>query len=477
TTQSTGPSCIFSTPATYTDAKMWVLGNADGDMDIDANDITVIDANIGKDVKTAPMCDANHDNAITAEDKTFVQSMIDGTATHVYYYNVDGKICDFKIYKNINMVALHRCVVRSTTILANSGDNVKLVGMDSGPYKEAEFGVSKGIYGSIEDVGVLKDLSSENFGTLQSKYMNDPDTCLVICLGTVNNYLTDLESWAAVKDYQVVRFGTWEGSTIEGLLTTGYLFSGVGNPATGGTCWDQALAYGTWAHKYLDLITAESSKIAEKDRLKALCIYTNGDHWKRDGHTTRGIGSGDMENTVLAGANNIAARFGTSSGVTFSMEEAATYCKDVDVIISMTFNSYTAPDAKVSEEIKSAYDIFNGYVQKDCKFYGMTWALNGAPYIVQMLYYAQVFMPNSTALSAYAMEQVYGEYLKLMGWDARTDISFDISNVCSPVDKPMVFDKDPNGDDGFDIDMKYIAIGAVAILAILGVAIFIVKKH
>lgn len=468
-----------TTPAKYTDAKMWVLGNADGDMDIDADDIAVIEANKGKDVATAPMCDANNDKLINDDDKTFVQSMIDGSATIVYYYNVDGEIREFKVYKNINMVALHRCVVRSASILANSPDNVKLVGMDDGPYKEAEFGVAKGVYGEIQNVGVLKNISSENLADLQAKYMTDADTCLVICLGTYDYYLQDLEKWAASKSYQVVRFGTWEGSTIEGLLTTGYLFSGVGNPANGGTCWDQALAYGTWAHKYLDPIVAESAKLADKDKLKTLCIYTNGAHWKKDGHSTRGPTSGDMENTILAGADNIALRFGTASAQAFTMEQAATYCSDLDVMITMTFNCYTAPDAKVSEEIKEAYDVFNGYVNKGCKFYGMTWALNGAPYIVQMVYYAQIFMPDAKSLSGFTMEGVYNEYLKLVGWDKRTDIEFNIDSVCSPVDKPMVFSIDPNGgdDDGLDIDMKYVAIGVVAILAIIGVAVFFVKKH
>jgi len=59
---------------------LWVLGNTDGDQDIDRDDIAVIKAII--DVKgkasTYKYADANYDGVIDQKDVDYVQSMIDG---------------------------------------------------------------------------------------------------------------------------------------------------------------------------------------------------------------------------------------------------------------------------------------------------------------------------------------------------------------------------------------------------------------
>ena len=98
-----------------------VYGTALRDEDIDASDVTVINNAVtaGATVSDAPMCDADHSGTIDATDATFVQSLIDGTATFCYYYNVDGAICKFTFHDKINAIALHRCVVRSATVLDN----------------------------------------------------------------------------------------------------------------------------------------------------------------------------------------------------------------------------------------------------------------------------------------------------------------------------------------------------------------------
>ena len=468
-------------PANYQDAKMWVLGNANGDTKINADDKSVITSKIGTPVADAPMCDANHDGSITADDVTFVESLIDGTAVYCYYYNVDGAICKFTFYDKINTIALHRCVVRSATILANFDTDVTIVGMDGAPYGEVEFNVSANYPGCV-NVGVLKEISKENCATYYHDYQETlTDTGLVIMVGTIGYYLPNLEDWAVEYGFQVVRIPTWEHHPTEGLLTTAYLFAGCGNSSGpgDGDCWQHAQKYADWAFGILDKIKAKSTTIPEADRLKVLGVYTTTKNYEHANHT-RGPGSGDYENFADAGGNNIATRFGPGSKADWTMENIASYCGDLDVLILMSTNCFSTNAFNVTEDMKELTEKMDGYVKKGCKVYAMSWALNGAPFTVQMVYYAKIFMPNDTALQAElpTMEQAWAKYLELIGWNSRTDISLDIQKVCSDVNAPGVTTMDPNSSGGGSINMTLVggvAAAAVIIIAIIAFA-FMRKK-
>jgi len=475
--QNFGANAVPGSPADYSDARLWILGNANGDMVIDSKDIEIINDAIAKKatVEQAPMCDANNDKAITADDVEFVESLIDGTAVYVNYYNVDGKICEFYVYEKINAVALHRCVVRSATVLANFDNDVKIVGMDSSPYGEIEFNVSKN-YPGVENVGVIKEMDSEKFASLQSKYMKTDDECLVILIGTVDYYLNNLETWAENYDYQVIRMPTWEHHPTEGILTTAYLFAGVGNnnDRNDDTCWNHALKYGDWAFKYLDKIEEQSSKLKEDDKMKILGIYTTTVNYE---HTdqTRGPKSGDYENYAACGGNNIATRFGPASNQAWTMENIASYCKDLDVLVLMSANCFSEKSFNVNDDMKELTEKMNGYVKKGCKVYAMTWALNGAPFVVQMAYYAHVLMPDNKEISSMNVTDAWNEYLKLVGWDKRTDISFDLNKVCSSLTDPGV--TTIGDDEGGSIDMTMVIGAVVALVLIIAVVFFVVKKR
>ena len=468
--QDFSKNTVAGSPAKYSDARLWILGNADGDMDIDANDKTIINNAItkGATVEQAPMCDANHDGSITSADATFVDSLIDGTATFVYYYNVDGKICKFDKKSEIKMIAIHRCVVRSASVLANcTDDKVNIVGMDSTPFKEVEFNVATN-YPGVVDVGDYKQWTSETLAGYVSTYGSN----LVICVGTVDYYLPDLETWASTYGCQVVRIPTWEHHPAEGILTTAYLFSGIGasNERNDVTCWNHALKYGDWAFKYIDKIEAESSKIAEKDKLKVLGVYSTTKNYEHK-NQTRGPSSGDHENFITCGGDSIATRFGDKAAVDWTMENLATYCTDLDVLILMGANCFSKTEFDLNDDTKELTETVNGYVKKGCKVYTMTWALNGAPYIVQLAYYAKILMPDNTALSDISMDTVWNEYLQLIGWNNRTDLNVSTKMICSDVDNPEVTTM--GDDDGGSLNIGLVAGVAVGVIAIIAILAFV----
>ena len=472
-------NAVAGSPAVYSDARLWILGNADGDMDIDANDKTVINTAVsqGATKAQAPMCDANNDGNITSADADFVESLIDGSATSVYYYNVDGKVARFDVKSDIKIIAIHRCVVRSATILANCTNNlVNIVGMDSTPYKEVEFNVSVNYPGCI-DVGDYKQWSSETIATHVSTIGGDASK-IVYCVGTEDYYLKDqLEPWAATYGAQVVRIPTWEHHPTEGILTTAYLFSGVGatNTRADDTCWHHALKYGDWAFGYIDKITTESSKIAEGDRLKVLGVYSTTVNYEHK-NQTRGPGSGDHENFITCGGNSIATRFGDKAAVDWTMENLATYCSDLDVLILMGANCFSKTEFDLNDDTKDLTEQVDGYVKKGCKVYTMTWALNGAPFVVQLAYYAKILMPDCSALSDLNPDTAWTEYKDLIGWSDRTDINVPTKMVYSDPASPGIT---KTGDDnGGSINMGLvagIAVGAIAVVAIVAF-VFLRKK-
>ena len=474
--QDFSKNTVAGSPAKYSDARLWILGNADGDMDIDSNDKTIISNAVaqGATKAQAPMCDANNDGNITAADADFVQTMIDGSAATVYYYNVDGKVCAFDVQPEIRIIAVHRCVVRSTTVLANCTNNkVNVVGMDATPYKEIEFNVSVNYPGCI-DVGDYKQWSSETVATHLSTLGGDASN-IVYCVGTVDYYLPNLETWADTYGCQVVRIPTWEHHPAEGILTTAYLFSGVGatNDRADDTCWHHALKYGDWAFKYIDKIEAESSKIADADKLKVLGVYSTTKNYEHK-NQTRGPGSGDHENFITCGGDSIATRFGDKAAVDWTMENLATYCEDLDVLILMGANCFSKTEFDLNDDSKELAETVDGYVKKGCKVYTMTWALNGAPYIIQLAYYAKILMPDSTALSDISMDKVWGEYMDLIGWSDRTDINVPTKMICSDVDSPAVT-KTGDGNEG-SINVGLVAGVAVGVIAVIAILAFVLLR-
>ena len=77
------------------DAKLKVLGNANGDDKIDQTDVDLIEdcINKGKEVGDYPMADANNDKVIDSADVDVVKKIIGGESTtiwHVNYHDSDG---------------------------------------------------------------------------------------------------------------------------------------------------------------------------------------------------------------------------------------------------------------------------------------------------------------------------------------------------------------------------------------------------
>lgn len=413
------------------DPVLWVRGNADGDYDIDSKDIDVINAIIAENgrASTYPWADANNDGSINSADVTFVQNMIDGKATTVYYKNIDSKICSYTVRDDINLVPVNKCQAEDVIMVTNTNSNVKIVGGDQQCKKYnnelaltwADSDPSKGCLVTGTSNG---ETQAEIIDKLLSYYGH-----VEICLGSSSSYGTNLENdFGSDKNVSIIRLPSWEDGTLNGVMTYGYLFGGVQKNA----CWDQAVKYYNWYMKYYEPIVTEVAKMSESDKPKVVIAYVT-DCFPGATNKVLATGSGDAERSVICGANNVGMKYFTSgSYVAFTPEDMAACEKKYGIdyfIVEPSFvygTTYTTNDYKtgVINGVQMGINALDGYLSNDVDIYSLSFMLTAGPGCpVSFAFYASTFFPDNKVLGAFDADTAWAEYLALIGWDKRTDVS------------------------------------------------------
>ncbi len=404
---------------------LWVLGNANHDDRVDSKDVTAIN-NLIKQMKYDYFGDANNDGVIDNKDVKQVENMIGGSATDVYYINVDDEIKVYHPTKKVNIVCNHRCIVRSMMILSNQDRSTyKIVGVNNlsegdGPGKEFDY--YRWSTMPINITSANKEMDIEAIDGLEKQYGS-----LVITAGSALSYGTNLDKYYEDdKNVQIVRFCTWEGYTLEGILTTGYLLAGVGDstPGTGTTAWDSAVKYETWYNGYYDQIVKEVAKSTKKSTI-ILAYYTA----SSKSLTLRGPLSGDYINSEICGGDNLAKLYTDGERTTnLTPEDIAARAGNVDVVVYMTGDSFSDPNYARDQALSLA-EYLSGYVSTDADFYSSSWYLNGAPVLVQLAHLAKMLNPDSSVLQNFDMKKIWDEYRSFMGWSDRTDDVFEVVTI------------------------------------------------
>lgn len=451
------------------DPILWIYGNSDGDHDIDADDVAVIKAVIaaGGTVLKYPWCDANADLVIDQEDVDFVQSMIDGTATELFYLNIDDKICSFTVRDHMNILSVNQCNLQTINVLMNKDKQSKVVAGDSQINKyNRVFNLNftdskdpaKGVLVTGQKNGEVDD---EIVLTLEKYYGH-----VEITLGSQNRYGQQLEdSFGDDENISIVRLPSWESNTLEGLMTYGYLFGGVQKSSF----WTQALAYYDWYMKYYGIIEEEVAKIPEADRPHILTMYVKDCF---DGATNQVLSttSGDYERSELCGGNNVGDFFGTGYvNVTAEDMAACEAKKGIDIIYVEPSGVYGDGGKEyVTKSVQLCIDEFKGYISEETKIYSLSFMVTtAAPVVVGYVCWAQTMFPDNAKFAKWNVDDVFEEYLAMSGWTDRTDIS-DIVSYGPGYAK----ESSSSGSN----TMLYIVIAIVAIIVIAGVAYFFTHK-
>lgn len=210
-------------------AYLTVLGNADRDTDIDADDVSTIrdfiDSGREYDYDEYYMYDANRDGSIDSSDVEMVQAMVDAVSSGdwsgvgtVYYVDVDKRIASYRMDASDKVITLIAPPLDS--VLAMGGQDL-VVGFDdritTGKY-HSEYAFTFD-FSKMYDVGSCSEPSTEQITNASKEYGG----VTVVC-GTRDSYGPTMESVFSGTDVQVVRIASWEyGGVLYGFMTLGFL--------------------------------------------------------------------------------------------------------------------------------------------------------------------------------------------------------------------------------------------------------------
>lgn len=334
------------------DILLTVFGNADGDNDLDADDVALInDLVSGKKTFDRQMngyADANHDGKITADDAAYVQAIIDkntSVASEIYYYNVNGDISS--VSQPVKTIGADYWPCMDGIIVIGAQDI--LTHVDSGIY---------GQLGNVKYKGFGQDKVT-NFGSgFHSNY--DFETIVatgvdaMVC-GSKDIYFVGIEDrFTTATSIDMIRLPFWEGDDVDSaVITLAYLLNNdkyIQNA-------QKFLAYEENIDKAL---SAGLSKVTTKKT--GLVVYIGNATEKSLEVEIEARGCGSFEWSVMGGIDNVSADINTAGALSSS---TMYYTTDQDYVINKNpdyvfilgragFNR-TADDAQSSFDAGAAY--------------------------------------------------------------------------------------------------------------------------
>ena len=426
------------------DGRLWILGNADGDLDIDNDDVKYIEERVkdkslirGDDKK---WCDANYDSVIDQKDVDFVKTLIKGKSDVIYYQNYNGmdsnnnlisQVIKFRVPdadKPVYLMLEARCLAEEVLVVINKNpDHYKVVAASKQCFDyDGQLQFSKQTNPKVMQT-TNSNITLDEITILEETYT---DGSLILCMGADNYYNKGIEEKiAGYGNTQVVRLPSWErGLTLTGLMTFGYLFGSQGD-IKGKTSWDMAQDYAKWNIKYTTIITEAVKDLKDSDKktmANMVITETNGTYV----YKIQTSSSDPYNYSVEAGAKNFGDKFGSAqsggNNVEISKSDLA-IMYDVDAIVLQTsgeaFDKINGPK-RSTDCLNLGVSALDGWISPDADIYAMSFAFfNGAPYVISMILYAQFLYDDIPAISKLDYKEIYKEYLDLIGWGDR-DLSY-----------------------------------------------------
>ena len=331
-----------------------VFGNADGDNAIDSKDVEVINnllnGSIEYDKTKHSYADANQDGAITSEDATYIQGIIDkntSVADRIFYYDVNGDV-------------------------ASVSQPVKKLGADYWPCMDGIVvlgaqdiltHVDSGIYGQLSSSAVkYKGFGQDkvtNFGNgFRSNY--DFETIVatgvdaIVC-GSKEIYFVGIEDrFTSASSIDMIRLPFWEGNKVDSaIITLAYLLNND-------TYISNAEKFLEFEDKIQSTLDKGLSKVTTPKTCLVVYLGTSTDKSLEVEIEARGCGS--FEWSVLGGLDNVSKDINSEG----ALNSASMYYKtDQDYVITKNpdyvfilgkagFNR-TANDAQTSFDAGAAY--------------------------------------------------------------------------------------------------------------------------
>ena len=429
----------------FKQTRLAVLGNANNDTTIDSDDVGFIknlikngeiDARANSDAYAKNyMADATNDGKINENDVKYVQEIIDGKSTKLFYESLTDGIASYTPAKKTYIITSQRCYARAAVMIANSSTNVEIVGGSNDVCTEVEF-QDVVDQDKIENIGTYAYEDAEKVSAIVAKYKGNGATVAVLT-GSTGSYCKDFENKGTQA--QFIRFISWEGDALSGLLTAAFLIDGAGNEdAKDGTAWGKAKEFEAWYDGYMDVVKKQSAKMTSKTTavLGYVADGLGGVTFPKGCQTSNTMrGTGTSENVMIenGGGKNMVNLFPSYSQETaygrvpYTLEDIAAVFQKADVSTIIIMNGVMCGiDQDFEDEFGACLaKAFKGFVPSTTNIYVKSWLLNGVPMAIDQIVIAKMLMPDDPVVGAFDIEKIWNEYLELYGAPENSTLSYD----------------------------------------------------
>ena len=373
--------------------RLLLMGNVYSDDTINDNDVTVLQAMVdGKekikvagneiDLTTSDIkkyADVNQDKKIDSKDISTLKDIINGKATKVFYENAKGEITSVKVPMNNLLIMFRR--VGTTVAMVGASDMVKGFISDLAPGGNYGFLGFKG-----ENLGSGSEPDYEKIKEMDSTYKSSGGVTLI---ADATGSAANLEEKVG-PGIDVVRMPVTEGSTSEhGVVTLGYLLAY--NNDNHDQIMEKLNKWISWTDSAKKTILDAVAKMKDAD--KKTCIVGM---YNASASTAtiniRGPGQAEHDYSVECGGNNLC----TGKGPSYTYAELNEYLLSAnpEYVFIMQQETYLLK-SKISAQ--TTYDEFMTHISDNYKgkigvfsqFFG-----SGPGYILSMMYYANVLVPE-----------------------------------------------------------------------------------
>ncbi len=364
----------------YADFDALVLGNANGDTKIDADDVTLINeiVNGTKKFEDYPLADANRDGKVTNDDATFTQSIIDGTATSVNVIDCRGRVINtpypldsmfFEGRVNGREVANVLELQNQMVALATSTIYAEVLDQE---LVDKIYDKDKNPTGTITQVST--DASDSDFTTLSQLSFK----AAIVEESAQSQYASD-ESIAKIKDFGaptlIFNFDNTSGS-IQSVATIGVLVKNT----------DAATSYCTYMDTILSTINEAIADYTADTKKTCMTVTMS--------NSVSGTESDYYDASQVAGGVQIAdwsastKKFDPTKGDTWMYEEKY----NADYLLHFKSQKF---DVSVSENVKTATNYAQYFSETYTFKEGGYYLLNGViPLPARLAYMAEIMYPT-----------------------------------------------------------------------------------
>nr|WP_319540656.1 ABC transporter substrate-binding protein [uncultured Methanospirillum sp.] len=400
--------CCLSASASASgmDFTLYIYGNANGDMNIDQQDVDLIEQIAAGKVEQTKLSDANHDGKTDSKDVDQVKAIIDGTAKEMTVQDAFSNAVTVKTPVE-RLITLDRMIAENAQVI---GVGEKIVGIDKNT-------VNRGVI--LPEISKVKNLGAAEEPDIEAMVALKPDL-------VVNNQYFDEEVMKKLQSAGLTPLAMIYHGDIQNSLgyskMLGYL--------TGSK--DTANEYVDWMGGTLGGIHDKLSDLSQDEKTKVIYLYPRKNGALGSGgndcptiKTLQFLGADTMTEDTKDTKGKVmdtASYFEIDPEVVIKKNPQAIVMEDFDEALGYGYTDKAAAQAEL-ERVESRAGFNKVDAVKNNKVYLLDVNIVSHSNCLGALYMAKALYPDKlTDVDPYTIHQEYvTRFLKLPNLDVKKD--------------------------------------------------------